>query len=100
MDHTEASSDPNEMGLIVVRPGLADTVQDRGRPGHRGFGVPEGGAFDRSSLGLANALLGNPREAAAIELTMVGGIYRAASELALALAGAPFDAMVRSPSGL
>jgi allophanate hydrolase subunit 2 len=30
---------------------------------------------------------------------MVGGIYRAGSDLALALAGAPFDAIVRSPIG-
>jgi allophanate hydrolase subunit 2 len=80
--------------LLVLNPGLAATVQDRGRPGHREFGVPVGGAFDLDSIGLANALLGNDRAAAAIELTMVGGLYRANQRLALALAGAPFDAHV------
>jgi allophanate hydrolase subunit 2 len=79
------------MGLVVIHPGLSATVQDRGRPGHREFGVPEGGAFDRSSLALANALLGNDAGDAALELTMVGGSFRATDRLALALAGAPFD---------
>ena len=39
------------MGLLVIHPGLSTTVQDRGRPGYREFGVPEGGAFDRSLAG-------------------------------------------------
>ena len=46
------------MALIVERPGLCTTVQDRGRVGYRSFGVPVGGAFDRGSLDLANALVG------------------------------------------
>src|SRR5947209_8324038 len=80
------------MGLRVIHPGPSATIQDRGRPGYREFGVPEGGAFDRDSLDLANALLGNDPDAAAIEFTMMGGIYRATARLALALAGAPFEA--------
>jgi allophanate hydrolase subunit 2 len=86
-------------GLLVINPGLCSTVQDRGRPGHREFGVPVGGAFDLDSLALANALLGNDRDAAAIELTVFGGIYRATRRLGLALAGAPFDVAVNSASG-
>jgi 5-oxoprolinase (ATP-hydrolysing) subunit C len=80
--------------MHVIGPGLATTVQDRGRPGYREFGVPVGGAFDLDSLGLANAMLGNDRDDAAVELTMVGGHYRATQRLALALAGAPFDVHV------
>lgn len=87
------------MGLIVIHPGLSSTIQDRGRPGYREFGVPEGGAFDRSSLALANALLGNDPDDAAIELTMTGGRYRATERLALALAGAPMEARIETASG-
>ena len=87
------------MALIVVRPGVWATIQDRGRVGHRGFGVPVGGASDRASLDLANALLGNDPDAAALELTLVGGTYRAKASLAIALAGAPMAAMIRSASG-
>ena len=73
------------MGLIVIEPGLITTVQDGGRPGYREWGVPSGGAFDRGSAALANALLGNPASCAVLEMTLTGGIYRADGPLALAL---------------
>jgi biotin-dependent carboxylase-like uncharacterized protein len=87
------------VGLVVIRPGVWTTVQDRGRPGYREFGVPVGGAFDRSSLDLANALVGNNREAAALEFTLIGGTYRAEVSLAIALAGAPMSVRIRSEEG-
>ena len=89
----------SDAGLLVVRPGLNTTIQDRGREGYRGFGVPVGGAFDRTSLDLANALLGNLPEEAALEMTLVGGSYRAEVSIAMALAGAPMAAMIRAASG-
>ena len=83
----------------MVRDGVMTTVQDRGRSGYRRFGVPVGGASDLGSLALANALLGNPPAAAALELTLVGGAFRAESDLAVALAGAPLGATVEPPTG-
>jgi 5-oxoprolinase (ATP-hydrolysing) subunit C len=82
------------MSLLVIEPGLSTTVQDRGRPGHREWGVPVGGAFDRSSAELANALVGNPRDCAVLEFTLRGGVYEADSSLALALSGAPMEARI------
>ena len=77
-------------GLLSLTAGHYTTVQDRGRPGWRGLGVPEGGAFDRSSFRLANALVGNgpDSDAAALELTLVGETFLALGPLGLALAGA------------
>lgn len=85
--------------LTVLDPGLSSTVQDRGRPGFREWGVGVAGAFDAGSLGLANALLGNDPGAAALEMTLVGGSYRADGDLAIALAGAPMAAKVVGASG-
>jgi biotin-dependent carboxylase-like uncharacterized protein len=82
------------MSLIVIDPGLSTTIQDGGRPGYREWGVPLGGAFDRGSAGLANALVGNMPGCAVLEMTLVGGQYRAVVPLALALAGAPLEAKV------
>ncbi len=82
------------MGLIVIDPGQAATVQDGGRSGYRHWGVPRGGVFDTFSAGLANALVGNPAGAAVVELTLRGGEYQAEGPLALALAGAPMPARV------
>jgi biotin-dependent carboxylase-like uncharacterized protein len=87
------------VGLLVIRPGVWTTVQDRGRVGYRGFGVPVGGAFDLSSLDLANALIGNDRQASALEFTLIGGTYRAEVHLAIALAGAPMSVRIRSDDG-
>ena len=87
------------MGLRVINPGLATTVQDQGRPGYREWGVPIAGAFDRGSAALANALLANPPAAAVLEMTLFGGTYEAESPLALALAGAPMQASIAEREG-
>ena len=76
----------NERGLLVINPGLAAMVQDLGRVGYREWGVPVGGAFDRGSAALANALLGNPSGCAVLELTLIGGVFEAQAPLGLALA--------------
>ncbi len=56
---------------ILVRSvfGLA-SLQDSGRSGYRRFGVPDGGAFDRESFHLANALLGNELDDPVIEFAL------------------------------
>src|SRR5579885_3406785 len=91
------SSVEGRKGLLVVHAGLSTTIQDAGRTGYREWGVPPGGAFDRGSAGLANALVGNDPDRAVLELTLVGGTYEARSDLALALAGAPMEAKVVAP---
>jgi 5-oxoprolinase (ATP-hydrolysing) subunit C len=80
------------MGLVVINPGLSTTIQDAGRPGYAAWGVCAGGAFDRGSAELANALLGNSSGCAVLEMTLVGGTFQAERPLALALAGAPIEA--------
>jgi biotin-dependent carboxylase-like uncharacterized protein len=74
--------------LGILDPGMAVAVQDRGRFRLRRFGVPVAGALDATLLACANALLGNPPEAAGLEL-LVGGPALAAREgaIAIALAG-------------
>jgi biotin-dependent carboxylase-like uncharacterized protein len=87
------------VALLVAHPGHFTTVQDLGRPGYREWGVPVAGAFDRSSCALANALLGNSADSAVLELTLFGGTYEAEINLAIALAGAPMDAVILTPNG-
>jgi biotin-dependent carboxylase-like uncharacterized protein len=82
------------MGLVVINQGLYTTVQDAGRPGYAAWGVCAGGAFDRGSAELANALLGNAAGCAVLEMTLVGGVFQAEGSLAMALAGAPIEAKI------
>ncbi|MCI0340270.1 MAG: biotin-dependent carboxyltransferase family protein [Planctomycetales bacterium] len=64
------------------------TVQDLGRPGWRRYGVPAGGAADRRSLRVANALAGNPPGAAALECALGGPSLRLEETRVAAIAGA------------
>ena len=81
-------------GLTVVRPGMLTTVQDLGRWGHQGIGVPVAGPMDWYSHRLANQRAGNPRGAAALEVTLMGPELLAERDVVCAVAGAEFDVMV------
>ena len=77
-------------GLLVLEPGLLTTVQDLGRYGWASLGVPAAGALDEEALRLANRLVGNAENAAALEITFVGPVLRAAGDLDVAVAGGAF----------
>jgi biotin-dependent carboxylase-like uncharacterized protein len=75
-------------GLKVLSPGLYTTVQDLGRIGYQDIGVPVSGALDGVSLRLANALVGNPPEMAALEILVSGPTLEiAADAVRVALVG-------------
>jgi biotin-dependent carboxylase-like uncharacterized protein len=74
--------------IEVVAPGPLATVQDLGRPGYGAVGVARAGAFDRAALRLANRLVGNPDDAAAIEVTLGGLAVRFSAPATVALTGA------------
>jgi KipI family sensor histidine kinase inhibitor len=76
---TRTSDEPEpatERSIEVVRPGPFAIVADLGRPGYGHLGVPRSGAADPDSLRLANRLVGNPEDAAVVELTLGGATLR------------------------
>jgi biotin-dependent carboxylase-like uncharacterized protein len=75
-------------GLVVARPGPLSTVQDLGRPGYSRLGVGRSGAVDRTSFLLANRLVGNRPEAAALEVTMGGLSLVAVQDVYVSVTGA------------
>lgn len=56
--------------LTIIRAGLQTTVQDAGRFGYRQFGIGQCGALDMPALSIANLLVGNKAETAALEITL------------------------------
>jgi biotin-dependent carboxylase-like uncharacterized protein len=58
--------------MTILRTGPLTVLKDEGRPGHAGQGVAPSGAVDRSAYARANALVGNPAGAAALECTLGG----------------------------
>jgi biotin-dependent carboxylase-like uncharacterized protein len=75
--------------LTVLAAGPLATVQDRGRSGYAGIGVPRSGAADPAAAGLANRLVGNDDAAATVEVTAGGLRVRAERTVLVAVTGAP-----------
>ncbi|MBN1829919.1 MAG: biotin-dependent carboxyltransferase [Deltaproteobacteria bacterium] len=73
---------------IVERPGSLTTVQDKGRYAFLDRGVPLSGALDLFAFDAANLLVGNDRNAAALEITVIGPKLRVLAEADIALTGA------------
>ncbi len=81
-------------GLRILAPGLLTTVQDSGRWGHQSIGVSVSGPMDPFAHRLANALAGNARAAATLEITLTGPSIRFDDARVVAVAGARFDLFV------
>ncbi|MCQ4320232.1 urea carboxylase [Stutzerimonas stutzeri] len=73
----------------VLSAGTQTTVQDfPGRLGYWAVGVPPSGPMDSRALRLGNVLLGNPTDAAGLEITMSGPILRFNTDAVVAVTGA------------
>ena len=75
------------MTIHVIAPGTLTSVQDLGRYGHTHIGVGHAGALDAVALRLANALVGNDENAAALEITLRGPTLRFDADALIAIAG-------------
>jgi antagonist of KipI len=75
------------MTFTVIKPGLLTTVQDQGRPGWQGQGIPVGGAVDAFAARVANALVGNDDGAAVLEMAVQGPQLRAEQDGLVAICG-------------
>ena len=79
------------MGLRVIEPGLYSLLVGRGRAASRHLGVPVGGPADSGACALGNGLLGNPPDALALEVSLLGPTLRADCDLGAVVFGAPFQ---------
>jgi antagonist of KipI len=70
---------------------MLTTIQDTGRWGFQARGVPVAGPMDPLSHRLANALVGNTRDAALLEVTLLGPELEFEDERLVAVTGADFD---------
>jgi 5-oxoprolinase (ATP-hydrolysing) subunit C len=82
------------MSFIVQSAGTQSLIVDEGRPHSRGLGLPVGGAADRLSFALGNALVGNEPDAPALEIALAGPTLEATEAHAVAVFGAPFSIQV------
>ena len=80
---------PPTGGLVVERVGAQTLVVDRGRPGWAHIGVPTAGALDSPAHALAQRLVGNPPDAAGLEILLGGLAVRADGPATVAVTGPP-----------
>ena len=80
--------------IHVEIPGLFTTIQDLGRPGYGTLGVSASGAADPIALRLGNRLVGNVENAAALEMTLLGGTFGFSDEIIVAITGSDFAPML------
>ncbi|GGA39029.1 biotin-dependent carboxyltransferase family protein [Dyella nitratireducens] len=80
------------MSIEVIKPGLLSSLQDAGRRGHAALGVGRAGAMDEPSWRLANALVGNRDEEAALEITLAGPTLRFRQSAVIAITGGILEA--------
>lgn len=79
----------------VVEPGVQTSVQDwPGRLGHWDVGVPPSGPMDAYAHRMANRLVGNAADAAALEITLSGPVLRFNADAVIAVTGAPAPVML------
>ncbi len=75
----------------ILNPGLHTTIQDLGRRGLMKYGIPISGAMDQRSFVIANLLLRNPDNAAALETTLQGLKLQGLTEVTISITGADLD---------
>ena len=86
------------MAIEMIKTGMLATIQDRGRFGYQKYGVNVNGAMDEGSARVANLLVGNPEDAAVLELTMSGAALRFTEDHLIAICGANMSPMMDQAS--
>ncbi|MDR2211640.1 MAG: biotin-dependent carboxyltransferase family protein [Spirochaetaceae bacterium] len=84
--------------MTIIDPGFLTTVQDLGRRGYMDRGFSPAGALDGFSFRLANFLVGNPPEEAALEMTLRGSSVVFDGPGSIALTGADMEPLLNGKS--
>jgi biotin-dependent carboxylase-like uncharacterized protein len=79
--------------LTITKAGIS-CIQDLGRRGWSRFGLPVNGAADQYSASVANVLVGSPRGAALIEITLLDFAATVSRDTVVALTGAPAEVAI------
>ena len=80
------------MSIVIIKPGILDTIQDLGRMGWSQIGVGPGGAMDRLAAMMANALTGNDIHGPVMEIHYPGPQILFEQDALITITGGDFDA--------
>jgi antagonist of KipI len=79
------------MSLKIIKAGIQDSFQDRGRYGYQWLGVNPGGAMDPFAQRVANMLVDNNHDEAVLEMHFPAAAFLFEKDCLIALGGANFS---------
>jgi antagonist of KipI len=82
------------MSLRITRQGLLDSFQDKGRYGYQHLGINPGGVMDTVAMRVANALVGNDRNEAVLEMHFPAAEIVFEEEALISLSGADLTPVI------
>lgn len=82
------------MSIRIIKAGVLDTIQDKGRFGFRHLGINTGGAMDAYAAQIANCLTGNEMNEAVMELHFPSAALFFEQTALIAISGADFSPCV------
>lgn len=82
------------MSIQIMKSGIQDTIQDRGRVGYRHLGINKSGVMDNYAFKVVNMLVGNKLNDAIIEMHFPAPTILFERETLIALTGADFSATI------
>ena len=86
------------MSVQIVKHGIMDTLQDKGRYGFQHIGIPPCGYMDYLSAQLANVIVGNPKEAPIFELHFPASSFIFKEDQTICISGANFVPVLNDKS--
>lgn len=82
------------MSFRIIKAGVLDSIQDKGRYGWQHLGISPAGVMDSFSASVANLLVGNDPDEAVIELHFPSSIFLFEQPALIAVSGADFSAAI------
>lgn len=76
------------------KPGMHTTIQDNGRLGYLGQGIPQNGVMDKTAARAANYLVGNRPNSPVLEMTFIGPEVEIIGDCQIAITGADMSAQL------
>lgn len=86
------------MSVQIVKQGIMDTLQDKGRYGFQHIGIPPCGYLDYLSAQLSNVIVGNPIDAPIFELHFPASSFIFKEEHTICISGANFVPVLNDKS--
>jgi antagonist of KipI len=86
------------MAIKIIKNGIADTIQDKGRYGYQHLGIQANGFLDYQSARLANYIVGNPKDSPVFEIHFPASSFCFTRNYTICITGANFVPVLNEKS--